>query len=65
MSLPFAIGNYFLAGRFGRSRVLWVVLSLIPLLNLFLWIWIVYLVLFRVLDSLKAIAERVGAPTSE
>jgi hypothetical protein len=62
ISIPFAVGNHVLAGRLGYNQVLCGVLSLIPLVNLFVWVWILYSVLIRLFDYLKVIAEKVEAP---
>ncbi len=60
ISIPLAVGNFFLARRLNRSPVLWAILSLIPLFNLgFVW-YAAYLVAFRILDRLDAIARRIG-----
>jgi hypothetical protein len=61
LMLPFAIGNYALAGRLGRSRAGWLILSLIPLVNYFFLIYVAYVVVLRVLDSLAAGAVRPDA----
>ena len=52
ISLPFAIGNFFLAKRLSKNQVLWVVLSLIPLCNIFFFWYVVYKSLFAILDRL-------------
>jgi hypothetical protein len=64
LSIPLAIGNYFLAGRLGRNRLTWVVLSLIPFVNIFFLYYVGYAVIFRLLDTLAAVAARLGAPTT-
>ena len=57
-SIPFAIGNFYLAKRFNKNKILWVILSLIPLINfLFFW-YVAYLVLFKVLDALDALHSK-------
>ena len=64
LSIPLAIGNYFLAGRLGKNRVTWVILSLIPFVNIFFLYYVGFGVLFRLLDTLTALAARLGAPTT-
>jgi hypothetical protein len=62
--IPLAIGNAFLARRLGRNVALWVVLSLIPGVNLIFFYCVAYMVVFAVLDRLKAIGDdmkRLGA----
>jgi hypothetical protein len=48
----FAIGSYHVAGRMGRSRALWVILTIIPIVNLFFSIYAFFAVLLYVLDRL-------------
>jgi uncharacterized membrane protein YoaK (UPF0700 family) len=56
LMLPLAIGNYFLARRIdGASPVLWLVLSLIPIVNFVFYYYIAYKVVFAVLDHLRAL----------
>lgn len=61
--LPFAIGNYFLARAVGQPRILWVILSLIPIVNLFFLYYVFYTVVLRVLRKLDDIAQRLGGDT--
>jgi hypothetical protein len=61
ISIGFAIGNYFLAGRLGKSRILWVVLSLIPIFSLFFNFYVWYVVVLRILDQLNRISARLNA----
>jgi hypothetical protein len=56
-----AIGNGVIAARLGKSVVLWVILSLIPVVNYFFYVYIAYAVVSGVLRRLNAIADRVGA----
>ena len=58
--LPFAIGNWFLAGAVGQSRILWVILSLVPILNLLFLYYVFYTVVLRILRRLEEIARRLG-----
>lgn len=51
-----AIGNYFIAGRMGRNKVLWVVLTLIPIVNFVFLYYVFYAVLLYVLDKLNALS---------
>lgn len=61
ISIPVAIGFGFLAKRLEKSPALWVVLSLIPVLNYFFWIYASFVILFYVLDSFRAIKEQMAA----
>ncbi len=56
VGVPFAIGFYFVAGRLGRSGPAWAILSLIPFVNYFFWIYAGFVVLLAVLDRLNALA---------
>jgi hypothetical protein len=47
----FAIGNYHLARRLGKNRALWVILTLIPGVNLVFY-YVFYQVIYGVLDRL-------------
>jgi hypothetical protein len=63
-TIPLAIGNAFLAQQLGRSVPLWVILSLIPGVNFLFFYYVAYIVIFAVLDRLKAIGDdskRLGA----
>jgi hypothetical protein len=52
----FAIGNYFIAGRMGRNKILWVVLTLIPIVNFVFLYYVMYSVLLYILDRLNALS---------
>ncbi|WOH49294.1 hypothetical protein [Bradyrhizobium sp. sBnM-33] len=60
MSIPVAICAAALAPSLGKSRALWAILCLIPLINLFFLYYVFYCVSARVLDRLDEIAKRVG-----
>jgi hypothetical protein len=63
ISIPLAVGNYIIAPRLNKNRVLWVVLSLIPIFNIgFVW-YVFYRIAIRVLDRLDAISQRLGVET--
>ncbi len=53
LAIAFAIGNGYLAPRLNRNAVLWVILSLIPLVNWFFAVYVAYTVVFYVIDRLK------------
>lgn len=60
-SIPLAICASALAPRLGKSKLLWGVLCVLPLINLFFLYYVFYCVSARILDRLDAIAKRVGA----
>jgi hypothetical protein len=61
LSIPFAIGNGYLAARLGRNAVVWVVLSLIPLVNYVFFIYVAYQVVFFIVDRLPNTTKKVEA----
>lgn len=61
MMVPLAIGFTFVAGRIGRNQVLWAIMSLIPFVNYFFWMYAWFVIVLYIIDKLKAIGERVGA----
>jgi hypothetical protein len=63
-SILYAIGNYFLARRLGKSPAIWLILSLIPFINLFFIVYILYAIIFRILDYLKVITDSLK-PSAE
>jgi hypothetical protein len=58
--IALAVGNGFIARALGKHVVLWVVLSLIPVVNVFFYIYIFYAVILGVLHRLNAITARSG-----
>jgi hypothetical protein len=54
--IAIAIANGFLAARLDRKAAAWVILSLIPIVNVFFYIYAFYVVLFFVVDRLKWVA---------
>jgi hypothetical protein len=61
IAILFAIGFAKIAGRMGKSPVLWAVLSLVPVVNYFFWIYAMFVILLYVLDRLNAIGAKLGA----
>ncbi len=61
VSIPFAIGNYKIAGRTGASQPLWLILSLIPLVNVLFNFYVWYAVVIRILDMFASISARPSA----
>lgn len=59
--IAFAIGNGFLAARLDRNAPLWVILSLIPILNFWFGIYVAYQVVFFVIDRLKGTTAKPAA----
>ena len=58
ISIPFAILHYFLARRLGKSPVLWLILSFIPLFNFFFITYALYRAIFTILDRLDKVSPR-------
>lgn len=61
VGILFAVGFAKIAGRMGKNPVLWAILSLIPFVNYFFWIYAMFVILLYVLDRLNAIGVKVGA----
>lgn len=59
--IALAVGNGFIARALGKPVWLWVLLSLIPIVNYFFYIYIGYSVVLGVLNKLNAIQSRTGA----
>ena len=55
-----AIGNYFIADRMGRNKIVWVVLTLIPIVNFIFMYYVIYAVIIYVLDKLNAATDQAG-----
>ena len=53
----FAIGFGFLAKRLEKNVALWVILSLIPVVNYFFWVYAMFITLFYIIDTLKYIEK--------
>ncbi|MGH7122698.1 MAG: hypothetical protein ACREFP_27515 [Acetobacteraceae bacterium] len=56
----FAIGNGFLARRLGHSVVLWVILSLIPIVNYFFYFFVIYATVLGIIKRLNLLTERLA-----
>ena len=61
ISIPFAIGFGLMAKRLEKNVPLWVILSLIPLLNSLFWMYAMFIILFYIVDSLKFILKNTVA----
>ena len=59
--ISLAVGNGFIARALGKNVPLWVGLSLIPIVNSFFYIYILYSVVLGILEKLNAIQKRMGA----
>jgi hypothetical protein len=59
--ISLAVGNGFIARALGKHVALWVGLSLIPVVNSFFYIYILYSVVLGILDKLNMIQKRMGA----
>ena len=58
--IAIAVGNGFIARALNKHVVLWVILSLIPFVNSFFYIYIAYAVILGILHRLNAITARSG-----
>ncbi len=58
--IALAVGNGFIARALGKSVPLWVILSLIPIVNYFFYIYIIYAVVLAVLHKLNLLQTRIG-----
>ena len=58
--IALAVGNGFIARALGKHVVLWVILSLIPVVNVFFYIYIAYAVVLGVLHRLNVVIARGG-----
>ena len=63
IGIPFAIGNGFVASRLNRSVVLWVILSIIPIVNFIFMYYVFYVVLIHFLDKAKKISDLIEKST--
>ncbi len=59
--IALAIGNGYIAQALGKHVVVWVVLSLIPLVNYFFYIYIAYAIVLGILHRLNDLHKRLGA----
>ena len=55
-----AVGNGFIARALGKPVALWVILSLIPIVNYFFYIYMAYSVVLGVLGKLNSLETRMG-----
>ncbi len=58
--IALAVGNGFIARALNKHVALWVILSLIPVVNIFFYIYIAYAVILGILHRLNAIIARNG-----
>lgn len=56
-----AIGFNLIAGRMGKSRVLWTVLALVPVVNVFFYVYAWFAIVIYILDRLNALAGKPQA----
>ena len=60
LAIAIAVGNGFIARALGKHVALWVILSLIPIVNIFFYYYIAYAVVLGILGRLNAITARSG-----
>jgi hypothetical protein len=58
--IALAVGNGFIARELNKHVALWVILSLIPVVNVFFYIYIAYAVIIGILHRLNVITSRSG-----
>ena len=58
--IALAVGNGFIARALGKHVTLWVILSLIPIVNSFFYIYIGYSVVLGILGKLNHLETRMG-----
>jgi hypothetical protein len=58
--IALAVGNGFIARALGKNVPLWVILSLIPIVNYFFYIYIAYSVVLGILHKLNTLQSRMG-----
>jgi hypothetical protein len=61
LSIPFLIMNGFIAFRKGKSPILFVILALIPIANIFISMWLISLPDESVLRDVEALKAKVAA----
>ena len=62
ISLAQAVGVFFLAPRLGRNRIVWTILTLIPLVNFLFMVYVMFQVIFAILDRLDTLDRQLGQP---
>ena len=65
LTIPFAFGNYYLAKALRKPVPIWVILSLIPLVNYLFYIYVIYVVVLQVIRRLEQIASAINVPVGE
>ena len=58
--IALAVGNGFIARELHKHVALWVILSLIPVVNVFFYIYFAYAVILGILQRLNALTSRSG-----
>ena len=61
ISIPFAIGNYLIDARLGRSRALWLLISFIPVVSTMFTVLVFYVTALSVLDRLAVLSKDFDA----
>ena len=62
--IALAVGNGFIARALGKHVALWVILSLIPIVNYFFYIFVIYATVLGIIKRLNLLAERL-TPSSQ
>ena len=65
VSIPFAIGNYYLAKSLKRSAPVWVILTLIPIINVMFYFYVLYVVVLHIIHRLQQIVSALNVSVDE
>jgi hypothetical protein len=65
IGIALGIGFFFLAPRLGKNRFLWLILSIVPVVNFVFWYYAAFVTLFAILDKLNALAAAAGSQRRE
>jgi hypothetical protein len=57
LGILFAIGNWYLAKSMNRSAPVWVILSLIPIVNIFFFYYVGYVVVLYIIRTLNGLSS--------
>ena len=59
--IALAVGNGFVARALNKHVALWVILSLIPIVNYFFYIFVIYATVLGIIKRLNVLTERLTA----
>lgn len=58
LAIPYAFGVYYLAKRMGKNKWLWAILTLVPFVNFVFAAYVVFKVIYYVIDALNELKAR-------